>query len=428
MRVYIETYGCALNRSDEALMKSTLTSRGHSVISSIEDADVVIVNTCIVRLETEYHMINRIKALHNYCVKTGKRLIVAGCMARVEPYTINLIAPTASLVSPQNADKIYIAVEKANRVILLSGVRSRDVIGVCTGSSVVPIPVQEGCLGDCSFCVAKHARRQLVSHSVEAIVKAVQEAVQSGAVEVELTGMDLGVYGLDLYKKRVLPDLLLEITKRVPGNYMIRVGMMNPDHLACFLDEIIEVMRSEDKIFKFLHIPLQSGSDRVLKLMKRNYTVDEYRSIVREIKAKIPGVSIATDVIVGFPGESEEDFEETLKVIRELEFERVHVAGYSIRPLTLAASMQQVNTLVRKRRLRLALKTIMDVGLRVRQKYLNTKVSCFVTEKSKTWVARLVNYIPVVIKGFDRDIVSYGKWLSVYIDEVTFFDIRGYVV
>jgi len=409
-------------------MKSTLTSRGHSVISSIEDADVVIVNTCIVRLETEYHMINRIKALHNYCVKTGKRLIVAGCMARVEPYTINLIAPTASLVSPQNADKIYIAVEKANRVILLSGVRSRDVIGVCTGSSVVPIPVQEGCLGDCSFCVAKHARRQLVSHSVEAIVKAVQEAVQSGAVEVELTGMDLGVYGLDLYKKRVLPDLLLEITKRVPGNYMIRVGMMNPDHLACFLDEIIEVMRSEDKIFKFLHIPLQSGSDRVLKLMKRNYTVDEYRSIVREIKAKIPGVSIATDVIVGFPGESEEDFEETLKVIRELEFERVHVAGYSIRPLTLAASMQQVNTLVRKRRLRLALKTIMDVGLRVRQKYLNTKVSCFVTEKSKTWVARLVNYIPVVIKGFDRDIVSYGKWLSVYIDEVTFFDIRGYVV
>lgn len=409
-------------------MKSTLTSRGHSVISSIEDADVVIVNTCIVRLETEYHMINRIKALHNYCVKTGKRLIVAGCMARVEPYTINLIAPTASLVSPQNADKIYIAVEKANRVILLSGVRSRDVIGVCTGSSVVPIPVQEGCLGDCSFCVAKHARRQLVSHSVEAIVKAVQEAVQSGAVEVELTGMDLGVYGLDLYKKRVLPDLLLEITKRVPGNYMIRVGMMNPDHLACFLDEIIEVVRSEDKIFKFLHIPLQSGSDRVLKLMKRNYTVDEYRSIVREIKAKIPGVSIATDVIVGFPGESEEDFEETLKVIRELEFERVHVAGYSIRPLTLAASMQQVNTLVRKRRLRLALKTIMDVGLRVRQKYLNTKVSCFVTEKSKTWVARLVNYIPVVIKGFDRDIVSYGKWLSVYIDEVTFFDIRGYVV
>jgi MiaB-like tRNA modifying enzyme len=409
-------------------MKSTLTSRGHSVISSIEDADVVIVNTCIVRLETEYHMINRIKALHNYCVKTGKRLIVAGCMARVEPYTINLIAPTASLVSPQNADKIYIAVEKANRVILLSGVRSRDVIGVCTGSSVVPIPVQEGCLGDCSFCVAKHARRQLVSHSVEAIVKAVQEAVQSGAVEVELTGMDLGVYGLDLYKKRVLPDLLLEITKRVPGNYMIRVGMMNPDHLACFLDEIIEVVRSEDKIFKFLHIPLQSGSDRVLRLMKRNYTVDEYRSIVREIKARIPGVSIATDVIVGFPGESEEDFEETLKVIRELEFERVHVAGYSIRPLTLAASMQQVNTLVRKRRLRLALKTIMDVGLRVRQKYLNTKVSCFVTEKSKTWVARLVNYIPVVIKGFDRDIVSYGKWLSVYIDEVTFFDIRGYVV
>ncbi len=427
LRVYIETYGCALNRSDEALMRSTLTSRGHSIVSSVEEADAIVVNTCIVRLETEYHMVNRIRALHDYCVKTGKKLIVAGCMAKIEPYTISLVAPKASLISPQNADRVLIAVESKGRVILLNGVRRRDVIDVCAGSSVVPIPIQEGCLGNCSFCVAKHARRQLVSHSIEAIVKTVQKAVKLGAVEVELTGMDLGVYGLDLYKKRALPDLLLRITREVPGNYMIRVGMINPEHLASFLDDIIEVVRSENRIFKFFHIPLQSGSDRVLKLMRRNYTVDEYRSVIKEIKAKIPDVSIATDVIVGFPGESDEDFEETLRVIEELEFERVHIAGYSIRPLTLAASMRQVDTAVKKRRLELALKTIMDVGLRVRQKYLNTRVPCFVTEKSETWVARLVNYIPVVIKDPGKSVINYGEWLRVYIDEVTFFDIRGYI-
>jgi len=428
LRIYIETYGCALNKSDEALMKIALARRGHSVVNSVEDADVVVINTCIVRLETEYHMINRIKALHDYCEVTGKKLVVAGCMAKVEPYTISLIAPTASLISPQNADKIYLAVERDDRVILLSGARSRDVIGVCPGSSVVPIPIQEGCLSNCSFCIAKHARRQLVSHSVEAIVKAVHEAVQLGAVEIELTGMDLGVYGLDLYKRRALPELITEITTRVPGNYMIRIGMINPEHLSVFLDEIIDVVRNSEKVFKFFHIPLQSGSDRVLKLMKRNYTVEEYRRVVKEIKAKIPDVSIATDIIVGFPGESEEDFEETLRVIEELEFERVHVAGYSIRLLTLAASMQQVDTRVKKKRLELALKTITSVGLRVREKYLNTRVLCFITEKSKSWVGRLTNYIPVVIKSPESRVVNYGEWLSVFIDEITFFDIRGCVV
>lgn len=428
MKVYIETYGCALNKSDEMLMKGTLTRRGHAIVSSVEDADVIVINTCIVRLETEYHMISRIRALHDYCVKMGKRLVVAGCMAKVEPYTVKLIAPTASLISPQNVDKIHIAVERADPTVLLSGTRSRDVIGVCGGSSVVPIPIQEGCMSNCSFCIAKHARRQLVSHSIEAIVKAVQEAVQLGAVEIELTGMDLGVYGVDIYRKKALPELITEITSRVRGNYMIRVGMINPEHLHDFLDELIAAIKSSEKVYRFLHIPLQSGSDRILKLMNRNYTVEEYKGWIKEIKAKIPDISIATDIIVGFPGEGEEDFEETLKVIRELEFERVHVAGYSIRPLTLAASMRQVDTRVKKKRLELALKTIMDIGLKVREKYLNTRVSCIVTERDKTWVGRLLNYIPVVIKDPRKAQISYGEWVDVYIDEITFFDIRGYVV
>jgi len=428
MRVYIETYGCALNKSDEALIVSVLAQRGHLVVSSIEEADVIIINTCIVRQETEYHMASRIRALHEYCVRTGKKLIVAGCMAKIEPYTVSLIAPIASLVSPQNADKIHIAVERSDRVLLISGSRSRDVIGVCRGSSIIPIPIQEGCLSNCSFCIAKHARRQLVSHSVEAIVKAVQEAVGSGAVEIELTGMDLGVYGIDLYKRRVLPDLIWEIVSKVPGNYMVRIGMINPEHLLKFLDELIAVLKESEKIYKFLHIPLQSGSNRILRLMGRKYTVEEYKSIVKEVKSKIPEVSIATDIIVGFPGESDEDFEETVRVMKELEFERVHIAGYSIRPLTLASSMRQVNTQAKKKRLELALKTAMSTGIKVREKYLNSTVSCFITEKNKTWIGRLSNYIPVVIRGSESASLRYGEWISVHVNEITFFDIRGYAL
>ncbi|MEM1619072.1 MAG: tRNA (N(6)-L-threonylcarbamoyladenosine(37)-C(2))-methylthiotransferase [Desulfurococcaceae archaeon] len=424
MKVYIETYGCALNKSDEALMISALMSRGHRVVDTIDEADVVVVNTCTVRLDTEYKMISRIRELHKLCSETGKKLIVAGCMAKVQPYTVSLVAPSASLVSPQNAGRIHVAVESKNRVVLLEGKRERNLIGVCQGK-ITPIAVQEGCLGNCTFCIAKYARRELVSHSIEAITSAVKKAVEQGAVEIELTGMDLGTYGLDLYRRRALPDLLRTLVN-IEGNYRIRIGMINPEHFRYILDDLVDVLKTSSKVYKFLHIPLQSGSDKVLKLMGRRYSVDEYRSFVKEIKRKIPNVSIATDIIVGFPGEEEEDFECTIKVIKELEFERVHLASYSIRPLTLAASMKQINTRVKKSRMRRALEVIVTVGLRVREQYIGRVVEGYITEKTDNWIARLDNYIPVVLKTSRN--VDFGGFVKVFVDEATFFDLRGHVI
>ncbi|MEM1803283.1 MAG: tRNA (N(6)-L-threonylcarbamoyladenosine(37)-C(2))-methylthiotransferase [Candidatus Aenigmatarchaeota archaeon] len=424
MKVYIETYGCALNKSDEALMMSALMSRGHRIVDTIDEADVVVVNTCTVRLDTEYKMISRIRELHKLCSETGKKLIVAGCMAKVQPYTVSLVAPSASLVSPQNAGRIHVAVESKNRVVLLEGKRERNFIGVCQGK-ITPIAVQEGCLGNCTFCIARYARRELVSHSIEAITSAVKKAVEQGAVEIELTGMDLGTYGLDLYRRRALPDLLRTLVS-IEGNYKIRIGMINPEHFRYILDDLVDVLKTSSKVYKFLHIPLQSGSDKVLKLMGRRYSIDEYRSFVKEIKRKIPNVSIATDIIVGFPGEEEEDFECTIKVIKELEFERVHLASYSIRPLTLAASMKQINTRVKKSRMRRALEVIVTVGVKVREQYIGRVVEGFITEKTDNWIARLDNYIPVVLKT--NHSASFGDLVKVFVDEATFFDLRGYVI
>lgn len=426
VRVYIETYGCALNKSDEAIMINALKTRGHVLVNSIDEADVIVINTCTVRLDTEYKMLSRIRQLKDLCTKTGRKLIIAGCMAKVQPYTISQVAPGASLVSPQNSDKIYIAVESEGRTLLLTGMRTRDLIGICVGNTTIPIPIQEGCLSNCSFCIAKHARRELISHSIEAILNAVRKAVEGGAVEIEITGMDLGTYGIDIYRKRALPELLKRIVDGIKGNYMIRIGMINPEHLNYILDELLEIVESSRNIFRFFHIPLQSGSDRVLKLMGRKYTVDDYKTIVKEIKNKIPDVSIATDIIVGHPGEGEEDFEETLRVIKELEFERVHLAGYSARPLTLSASMSQIDTKIKKERLKKALDVVVEVGLAVRKKFLNSMVRGIITEKSTTWVARLINYIPVVIKNNDIEL-EFGRWVNIHIDEITFFDIRGYV-
>jgi len=424
MRVYVETYGCALNRSDEALMKHVLIERGHTMVDNPSNADVVIINTCTVRLDTEQHMLNRISSLRELAQARKGKLIVAGCLPAAQPYKVAKTAPEASLVSPQNSSRIYVAVESDGKVVMLDGVRERDRIGLCFENKIAPIPIQEGCLSNCSFCITKHARRVLVSHTVEAIVKSVETAVRMGAVEIQLTGMDLGTYGMELYGKRYLPELVRRIST-LPGEFRVRIGMINPEHLPPILDELLEAVKSDRRIYRFLHIPLQSGSDKVLKAMNRKYTVDEYRGLIKEVKQKISDVSIATDIIVGHPLEDEEDFEETLKIIRELEFERVHFAGYSVRPNTLSAGMPNIPTRVRKERMLRMLETVEEVGLKVREKYIGLTLPVFITEYSNTWVGRLDNYIPVIL--MEGDSLKYGITVETVIEKATFYDLRGRV-
>ncbi len=426
MRIYIETYGCALNRADESIMKTVLTGRGHEIVSSLEHADVIVINTCTVRLDTELRMIKRIKQVRDFCRAHGKKLVVAGCMARAQPYKISKIAPEASLISPQNSSKIYLAIEKNGRVVILDGDRDRNCIGLWVEKGVAYIPLQDGCTGNCSFCIVKNARRNLVSYPIEKIIDAIKKAVASGAVEIELTGQDTASYGLDLYGSQKLPELLERIDD-LPGNFMVRMGMMNPDTLRNILDQVTETLRQSRRIYHFLHIPLQSGSNEVLKIMRRRYTVEEYVELVKELRRKIPGISIATDIIVGHPGEEEEDFEATIDIIKKLEFERVHVAVYSIRPNTLSARMPQVPTKTKKNRMLRLLRVVEEVGYKVHARYIGSTLNVFITEKTNKWIGRTRNYIPVIILD-NSSSPNYGKHAKVFIKDATFYDLRGEIV
>lgn len=422
MRVYIETYGCALNKGDSSIMRTVLARRGHSIVDSIGEADVIIINTCTVRYDTEQKMVKRIRELRSYSSRYGKKLIVAGCMAKAQPYLVAKIAPEASLVSPQNASRIWVAVESPERVVMLDGGRDRACIGLWLEGRIAVIPIQEGCLGDCSFCIVKHARRSIVSYPIEVIVDTAKKLVDNGAVEVELTGQDTSTYGIDLYGKQVLPELLRKLVK-VEGDFMIRIGMTNPDTLRNIIDDLTDAMK-HPKVYKFMHIPVQSGSNKVLRIMRRRYSVEEFIEIVETLRKKIPGVTIATDIIVGHPGETEDDFKQTIELLKRVEPERVHIAQYSTRPNTLAARLPQVDTKTKKRRVLKILKVVEEIGLKKNKEFIGSTARVLLVENTKPYpTARLYNYTPVVITNMRG--IGEEKWVKVRITDATFFDLRA---
>ena len=417
MRVYIETYGCALNRGDSAIMATVLSERGHEITDNLNEAEVVIINTCAVRLETEERMKQRIRELR----RTGKRLVVAGCLAGALPATVSALAPEASVLGPQAVERITEVVESPERQVILEGTKAVKVPRMLEGKIFI-VPIADGCAGECSFCITKLARRKLRSYPMREIVEAVKEAVAKGAVEVELTAQDTAAYGLDLGGKVRLPDLVEKVAE-IEGNFMVRVGMMTPEQAMGIVDGLVEALNME-KVYKFVHLPVQSGSDKVLKLMNRKYTIDEYKRLVKELRSKVPGLSVATDIIVGHPGEDEEDFQQTLDLMKELRFERIHLAMYSIRPNTVSAGLPQVPDSVKKERMKTAMGLYESIAYDIHSEYVGKTVEVLTTELGRkgSVIGRLRNYIPVVVKNES----SLGNWVKVAIEEASFYDLRGY--
>lgn len=397
-RVYIETYGCSANKSDTEIMMGILTEAGFEIVDSIEVSDVAIINTCIVKTPTAKRMERRIKEIYN----SGKPLIVAGCMAKAERERIEKFASKASMITPDAIDKIVDAVIRTingEKVIVDSEKKEKVLLPTIPLNKIISIvQISSGCLSACTFCETRIAKGILKSYRPSSIIERIKKDVKNGFKEFWITSQDNGCYGFDIGTN--LAELLSAIVK-IEGNFFVRVGMMNPVHLIKrkeLLESLVQIFKNE-KIFKFLHIPIQSGSNKVLKDMNRGHTVEEFLEVVDVFRKEIPEITIETDIIVGYPTETEEDFKKTVDLLKTLEPDAVNISKFFPRPKTPAEKLKQLKTEIVKGRSRKVYEITKEIALKKNKKYIGRNLTVFVDEigGEKSYVGRTINYKPVVI-------------------------------
>jgi len=413
--IYVENYGCTANRYDLEIILAYLIEAGYGLSATPEGADVIIVNTCGVKKQTEDKVLWRLKVLN----RLNKPFIVAGCLPRINLPAIEEAAPNFSIaMDPQSIDKILLAVKEAegggkNKRLFSGEPKIKPKLPkVRTNEFVEILQIAEGCRSACSFCCTRFARGKLFSYPKEILIDRVGGSVKDGVKEVWLTAQDTGAYGRDIGTD--LAELLKDICT-VKGKFFMRVGMMNPCHAMEILDRLIEAYKDE-RIFKFLHLPVQSGDDEVLELMNRPYTAEDFKTIVYSFRKEIPQITLATDIICGFPGESEEAFQRSVELIEEIRPDVLNISKFFPRPKTSAEKMEQIPVQeVKERSLRLST-AFWRICHEKNHAWLNWEGEIIVDEKGKggSWVGRNFAYKPIVVKSRKK---LLGKFLQVKVEK-----------
>ncbi len=351
-KFYLETYGCSLNSADSDLIMSQLRRIGATRIELPREADVLIINTCGVKERTEDRIVYRIEELSH----EGIPLVIAGCLPKISFERVKRAdARFAAIVGPQSIASIQSIVKRVlegERGIIHLEADSGSKLSFFegpSGSVVCTVPICEGCLGHCTYCAVRFARGHVKSYRISELQQVIERCVHQGYREIRLTAQDASAFGHDTNEDIVE---LLRTLDGIEGRHLFRLGMLNPNLASDKLHDLLDVMQS-DHFFKFFHVPLQSGSDRMLRAMGRDYLAADWMSVVHGIKKAFPHATLATDIIVGFPGESDDDFQETVDIIQSTTPEIVNISKYGDRPGTPAlASSEKVDTSIKKARSR----------------------------------------------------------------------------
>ena len=419
-KIFVEAYGCSASFSDSEMMSGLILNGGHTLVDNSTESDLNIVVTCSVKDATANKMIHRIKSL-----KT-KPLVVAGCLPKAEKSTVEKFSENASLLGPNSLGKTLQVIDstlKGTKQIALEDsdlskvglpkVRLNPVIGI--------VEIASGCMSECTFCQTKLSKGGLTSYRIGDIVRQIETEIKDGCKEVWLTSTDNGCYGFDINTD--LPSLIDTVVD-IPHDFKIRVGMMNPMYMSRIKENLIKSFDS-DKVYKFLHIPVQSGSNKVLNDMKRGHTVETFREIVKKARTLFPEFTISTDVIVGFPSETHEDFKKTVELLKDTRPDVVNLSKYSARPGTEAAEWEQIDVSEVKTRSKEIFELINQIALENNQKWIGWKGDVLFNEKTDEGIkGRNFAYKSI---GTD-DSVEIGQTRTVEITDVTKHSLVGKII
>ena len=383
-KYHIWTIGCQMNKAESERLASRFEELGYEATKTVEDADLIVVNSCVVRQSAENRVINKLNALRPLKkTKPDTVLALTGCLVNSDteglrntyPYVDHFFKPgacppwleeTTALSLPQHP------------------------------SPSVYVTIGQGCDNFCSYCIVPYRRGRESSRTMEEITCEVRELVRRGAREVILLGQNVDSYGHDLPERPGLADLLTEL-HGIEGLWRIRFLTNHPKDMS---QKLINTIAELDKVCEQISLPVQAGSDEILKAMRRGYTTDQYRQLVRQMRETVPGVALSTDVIVGFPSESEEQFQQTVNLLSEIKFDTVHVAAYSPRTGTEAARKLEDNIPLTEKKRRL------DIVERL-QEDIQTEINAQLKGK----------VVEVLVEGRNR-----GKWYGrTRTDKLVFF-------
>jgi MiaB-like tRNA modifying enzyme len=410
-KVYLKTYGCSANKSDtEAL--AGLVAKKHKIVNKLENADIIIINSCSVKGPTEYSLYRDLEKLSN------KKVIITGCVPEANKELIKTKLAKVSIVGLNNQDEINETIDKTldgERIVLLSKKRKpRQTEHKIRNNNVIEIiRTCHGCLNACTYCSTRLAKGSLHSYSESRIISQVKKAIKDGAKEIWLASEDNAVYGFD--RGTNMPNLIQKLTA-LPEKFFIRIGMANPQHVLPHLKKWVQAYKSP-KVFKFLHVPIQASSNSVLKHMRRNHTLEDFKKIIIEFRKEIPNITISTDIICGYPTETQKDWQQTINLINWLQPDVLHINKFWARPNTPASKLKQIPGLEIKRRSAELTKLYRPIPKNKNMHWLNWEGEVLVDEIGKpgSYIARNIAYKPIVIKSKNN---LLGKLINIKIIDI----------
>jgi len=437
MKVAFTTLGCRTNQHDTAEMQVILEKEGYSIVNSSETADVYVVNTCTVTARSDYS--SRLAVKKSLAINENATVVFTGCYAQLNPEDSAKIEGLDIILG--NADKLKIAEVLKIKLKNNSLQKESGLAEICMsdihadrefqtlpvtqfqGRTKAFIKVQTGCNENCSFCTVVRARGSSASDTRENILDNIRHAIDGGYKEITLTGINLGTWGMDFHSKETFSSLVEDIAN-INGDFRVRLSSINPMEID---DHLIELVAQHEKICPHLHIPLQSGDTEILSKMRRNYDAKQYENIVRRAVDSIPSLGLGADVIVGFPGESEENFERTLRLIKELPFSYLHIFPYSPRSGTEAHSFSNnIKNITNKERNRILSDLVKSKAHLFHKSFIGKKVTVLIEERKQAdglLKGHSEHYIPVRV---DAEGTLQNQLVSVLITEVQKNELVGY--